>query len=339
MSQTDIEKGFQLICESVGALQEALDTSFFDAYIENQENYLDQQSVRVIDNVPTKEETAAIEAVYQRLNSLSLTAEDKRKVTQLVLLQGLKEEKIQPNHQLTPDGIGFLFVYLLEQLAADKKSLTLFDPVVGTGNLLYTIMTNLALAGYQTKSYGVDADETLLSIGSVNRDWCELDTELIHQDSLHPLLIDPVDFAIADLPVGFYPDDERAAAYKVAAQSGHTYAHHLLMEQAMAHVKADGFGVFLVPTNFLETDQAGELKNWLLKDVYLQAVLQLPAVLFKNKDTSKSIIIIQNPGKTAAQAQEILLAELPSLKENQAVISFINQFRSWREKNILVEGE
>ncbi|AQP53683.1 SAM-dependent methyltransferase [Vagococcus penaei] len=336
MSQTEIEKGFQLINESVGILQQTLDASFFDAYIENQENFLDGRQARVIDNVPTKEEVAKLEANYQQLSDLSLTAEEKRKITQLVLLQGLMKDNVQANHQLTPDGLGFLFVYMFEQLTTGKKNVSVLDPVVGTGNLLYTIMANLNLAGYQTTGFGVDVDDTLLSISSVNRDWLGLDVELTHQDSLHPLLIDPVDFAVADLPIGFYPDDDRAKEFQTSHKDGHSYAHHLLMEKAMTHVKPNGFGLFLLPTNFLESEQAAELKTWLLKEVYLQAVLQLPNSLFKHKSMSKSIIVVQNPGESAQQAKEVLLAELPSLKDSQAVVAFVKQFRSWREKNIIL---
>ena len=103
----------------------------------------------------------------------------------------------------------------------------------------------------------------------------------------------------------------------------------------MMHVKDEGFGLFLVPSNLLETEQAPLLTKWLKEKVYLQAVLQLPSTLFSQKGLGKSILIVQNKGEHAAQAKEVLLAELPSLKENQSVLTFINQFRDWRKTNII----
>lgn len=95
MSQTDVEKGFQFFQEAIDMLQKSLDTSFFDAYIENGENLMDGSKVRVIDGVPSTEEVAQIEELYQKLSSLSLTQEDKRKITQLVLLKGSRKKRFK----------------------------------------------------------------------------------------------------------------------------------------------------------------------------------------------------------------------------------------------------
>lgn len=334
MSQHIVEKGFQLLHQSVEELQQALNTSFLDAYIENTENMLDGKTVRVVDGIPKEDNVVKIEKLYEELESLELSKEDKRKITQLVLLQGLIKEPVQANHQLTPDGIGFLFVYMIEQLTQDKKTLSIADLSVGTGNLLYTVLTNLELAGYHLKGFGVDADDMLLSAGLLNKDWIGLDVSLTHQDSLKPLLLDPVDIAISDLPIGYYPDDEQANIFETSVNEGHSYAHHLLMEQSMKHVSPDGFGLFLLPSNFLETEQADALKQWLVSTVYLQAIVKLPDSLFSQKGMGKSIVVVQNKGEHASQVKEVLLAELPSLKNNDAVLAFMNDFRVWRETTI-----
>ncbi|MEG0550181.1 MAG: class I SAM-dependent methyltransferase [Vagococcus sp.] len=334
LAHTDVEKGFQILLESISILQEALDTSFFDAYIETMENLIDSQTVRVIDGVPIQEVVDKVTKMYQQLEGLELTQEDKRKLTQLVLLKGSMNDGIQANHQLTPDGIGFLFVYLLEQLANKKEAISVLDLSVGTGNLLYTVMTNLGLAKMNATGFGVDVDDTLLNVAAVNEAWIGLEAQLFHQDSMDSLLIDPVDFALSDLPIGYYPLDDKVKEFKVASSKEHSFAHHLLMEKAMKHVKSDGFGLFLVPSNLFETEQAPCLTAWLKEEVYLQAVLQLPSSLFSQKGLSKSILILQNKGDHAQQAKEVLLAELPSLKDDQSLIKFINEFRTWRKSNI-----
>lgn len=334
LSQAEIEQGFQLLLESVELLQQALNTSFFDAYIENAENLLDARKVRVIEGIPSADTCAKIEEKYHQLVALDLPLEEKRKVSQLVLLKGLMNEPLQANHQLTPDGIGFLMTYFVETMTRGTKTLTLSDITLGTGNLLYTAMTNLTLAGVSVKGYGVEVDDTILSVAAVNRDLMGLDVELLHQDSLGPILLNPVDVTIGDLPIGYYPDDERAKTFIMGVEEGHSYAHHLLMEQAMTYVKEAGLGVFLVPSNFLETDQADRFKEWIGEKVYLQAILKLPNTLFSKRSLEKSILILQNKGAEASQASEVLLAELPSLKDNQAIRSFMEEFRSWSEINI-----
>lgn len=336
LSQTNVEIGFQALNDSVKLLQKSLDTSFFDAYVENGENLLDGGNVRVINGVPNQEEVKQLETHYHKLLSLDLSVEDKRKITQLTLLSGLKVEPLQANHQLTPDSIGFLFIYMIEQLTKkNKDNMVVGDLSVGMGNLLYTVLSHLDLAGYKNlKGIGVDADDLLLQIAAVNKNWLGLDVELFHQDSLEPLLIEPLDVAIADLPIGYYPKDEVAKDFMTSFPTEHSYAHHLIMEQSMKYVKESGFGLFLLPNNFLETEQASSLKTWLMEEVYLQGILQLPTTLFSQKSLGKSIVLVQNKGDQAKQAKEVLLAELPSLKENKSVLNFVNQFRQWCESNI-----
>ncbi|CAM3321952.1 class I SAM-dependent methyltransferase [Vagococcus fessus] len=336
MPQNKIESGFNLLDNAIQLLQSSLTISFVDAYIENGENMNDDYQVRVEDNLPDDETKTKIESLYQEFKVLELEVEERRKVSQLLLLKGTMSEQLQPNHQLTPDTLGFLFVYLVEQLSPQKdKPLIINDLTVGMGNLLLTVMTNLQLAGYHTQGNGIDVDDTLLAVTAVTTEWLEQAVQLYHQDSMQHLLIEPGDVAIADLPIGYYPHDEQASKFVTSTEEGHSYAHHLLMEQSMNYVKEDGFGLFLVPSNFLETDQASELKTWLTEKVYLQGVLQLPESLFKNKQSRKSIIIIQNRGDVSKQAKEVLLADVPSLKDGQQVQQFFKEFSTWKNKNLI----
>ena len=329
-----IEKAFDLMEKAIDLLQQSLDTSFLEAYIENGENILDSYQVRVIDGAPSQQIVAQIEQIYEQLKAITLAPEDIRRLTQLVLLKGSKTEQLQANHQLTPDSIGFLFVYLIEQLFNKKQMLKLLDVASGMGNLLLTVALNLDLAGYQTESFGVDIDETLLSVSAINNAWTHAQIQLFHQDGLQDLLLEPVDLAISDLPIGYYPNDERAQAFDAPADKGHSYAHHLLLEQAMKYVKPGGYGIFLVPTNILETDQSSLFKNWLQKNVYLQGLIQLPEELFKSEQSRKSILLVQNQGGQALQANEVLLAKLSSLKDVQKVTQFFEQFEAWKSSNL-----
>ncbi len=335
MSQQEIEQGFELLKEAVALTQKALDTSFLDSYIETGENILDNLQVRVIDGVPDDFTVQQLQERYQKFQKLDLNAEEMRKVTQLVLLNGMMSDAVQPNHQLTPDALGFLLVYLIEQLyATQEKKLSLLDLSVGAGNLLLTVMINLQLANFDVASYGVDIDDTLLAVAAVNTQLIQQEVQLLHQDGIQSLLLDPVDVAISDLPVGYYPNDENAREFTVYHSEGHTYAHHLLLEQSMKYVRESGYGLFLVPENILETEQVADLKTWLGRSVYLQGLLKLPTSLFQTKGSRKSILILQNKGEQSAQAKEVLLAELPSLKDTQAIRGFFEKFANWKKQNL-----
>lgn len=333
MFSEKIEKAFQLMLQAIQLLQQSLDTSFLDAYIENGENILDDFQVRVLDGEPDQETAKQLAVLYDQIRALDLSAEEIRSLTQLVLLKGSREEALQANHQLTPDGIGYLFVYLLEELYKESSSLSILDLAAGMGNLLLTALVNNS-HNIKVSGYGVDADDTLLSVFSVNNQWTKADVQLFHQDGAQELLIEPVDAAISDLPIGYYPNDEKAANFQTAAKEGHTYAHHILIEQSMKYVKPDGFGLFLVPSNIMETEQASYFVDWLKEHVYLQAFIQLPDELFRSKESRKSIVILQNKGTDSHQAEEVLLARLTSLKDPQQFKRFVQQFEAWKASNL-----
>jgi site-specific DNA-methyltransferase (adenine-specific) len=333
MSPEKMEESFHLSLEAIQVLQNALKTSYLDAYIETIENFVDQYQVRVMDGVPNETDTQRLDTLYKKIQQIALTAEERRKLAQLLLLKGGQTEHLQPNHQLTPDSIGFLFVYLIEQLTDVKQQTKILDLSVGMGNLILTIVLNLQLAQREVQATGVDIDETLLAIAAATSEWTNAPLHLFHQDGLQELLINPMDVAVSDLPVGYYPQDEKAASFVTAAPEGHSFAHHLLMEQAMNYVKEAGFGLFLAPGNFMETEQSDYFKKWLNEKVYLQGIIQLPEELFKEERSRKSILLIQNRGAESKQAP-VLLAKLGSLKEPKNIKKFFEQFEAWKASNL-----
>ena len=334
MSVESVEKNFHLNLEAIELLQNALTTSFFEAYLEQVGNILDGYNVQVISDVPDAETVEKLQAIYRELKAEKLEPEDIRKLAQLLLLKGTQNEPVQANHQLTPDSIGFLFVYLIAQFYTDKKEpLTILDVGVGTGNLLFTLLTNLKLSGYEARGIGIDNDELLIEIAAANNQWMNTQATLSHQDALQQELPDVVDVAVSDLPVGYYPVDSIAYPFAMASKQGHSYAHHLLVEQAMKQVRQNGYGFFLLPSNFLDSEQSEYFKNWLGKTAYLQGIIQLPDELFKNETSRKSIVILQNKGTLAKQADKILVAQLASLKDPQIINHFFKEVTDWKQKN------
>src|SRR5699024_10932267 len=110
-----------------------------------------------------------------------------------------------------------------------------------------------------------------------------------------------------------------------------------LLEQSMAYVKKNSFGLFLVPSNFLETDQSDQLKKWLSgEEIFLQGIIQLPTELFKNEATQKSILLLQRQGEKAKQVPQVLLAKLETLKDPKAVVAFFNEFKQWQKESGLI---
>lgn len=334
LEQTKLERGFESLLEGTGILKTALEIPFLEGYLENMASLL-EGDVPVVAGVPNPEEVARLQALYGKVNALDLTPDEKRKITQLLLLKGSLEDHLSANHQLTPDAIGYFCLSLAQQLLP-QQDIKILDPTVGMGNLLATVVTGLQAAERNVTAFGVENDDLLIELAAVNSEWLQETTQYFHQDALQPLLLEPVDAVIADLPVGYYPNDNRAKEFKVSelVKEGHVYAHHLLIEASFKYLKEGAWGMYIVPANLFASEQAKAFTWWFQEEAYLQSFITLPKNLFKNPEAQKAVLLLQKPGGQAKQAQEVLLAQVPSLNDMDKLQKFFQQFSAWQAQQL-----
>lgn len=311
MSLTLIEQAYQLILDNVYDLQSQLSTHFFDALIEQNALYLDGTS-----------ELESIRTRQQQIRNLKLTAEDWRRTFQFLLLKGAQTDKLQANHQFTPDSLGFILLFLLETLT-DKKQLSVIELGSGTGNLAFTLLHN---SQKELTIKGIELDDLLIDLSASMAEIMGSSLTLFQGDAVRPQFLEQSDVIISDLPVGYYPDDSIASRYQVAAPDGHTYAHHLLMEQALNYLAPGGLAIFLAPNDLLTSPQAPLLKKWLSSTAHLLGLVTLPDNLFGHQQLGKSIFILQ---KQADQTKETFVYPLSSLKDPEILKAFKTAVTNW----------
>lgn len=335
MGQADVGELYKHLDTTTALLKEDLDVSYMDALIETSENILDGGRVKVEDGLPHQQVRDQLSEQYNQIKLAQLTTDEIRQAMQLAILRGERTDLIQANHQMTPDSIGFLVAYLLEALADLPSDATLLDPTVGTGNLLYTVLNRLQVADEPAlTAYGVDNDDTMLALAGVSARLQQLNVELYHQDAISDLVVPQVSASVADLPIGYYPVDERAATFATHAATGHSYAHHLLIEQSMRYTVAGGFGFFVGPSMIFKSEEAKGLTKWMTSATYMQGLLNLPRELFSSEAAQKAILILQNKGEQAKQAKRILLGEFPSLKNQAGFRRFTAELAQWKQQNL-----
>ena len=289
-----------------------------------------------VEQLGKEQELSYLEGVLHTLDSAleqqvtlplaNVDKEDIRKAIQIAMLKGMRKSA-QPNHQMTPDTLGFLVGYFIQQFYKDQ-TITVLDPAVGTGNLLFTVMN--MREGIQAT--GVEVDELLIQLAAVTAECLEHPIQLYRQDALDKLLIDPVDAIICDLPVGYYPNEEVALEYELCASEGMSYAHHLFIEQSLQHVKDGGYVFLLIPATLFESEQAKQLHSYLKKHAHIQAVVQLPTNMFASQAHEKSLLILQKQGEETKAPKEVLLAKVPNLQNKQALTKFFAQVQQWQDE-------
>lgn len=328
------QKLFELFDQGTAILQAALRSSYLDAMLENAENIIDGR-VAVENGVPDEKTVTQLNQLYKQLALPAANPETIRQVLQLSFLKVIRKDAIQANHQMTPDTIGFLMAFLIEKVSQINRPYTIFDPVVGTGNLLTTVINQLQKASSEPiHGYGIDNDPAMLEVASASVALQKLNVDLYHQDAINALDIPQCDLAVADLPIGYYPLDKNTSSYRTRAQTGHSYVHHLLIEQSMNYLRPGGFGVFLVPSNIFQTKESQAFVKWIHSVAYLQGLINLPAELFANQNAQKAVLLLQRHGGQSKQAPKVLLGEFPSFKQPREFGAFMQEVNQWVEVNL-----
>ena len=326
MQISQVEQLFALFNETAIILQEELSCTYLEALVETGENLFQQM---VLQDELSELTSKRLKNRYQQIDLNQFSKEDIRKAYQLVILKGMKEA-VQPNHQMTPDTVGMLISYLVATII-NKQVFTVLDPAVGTGNLLTTVLNHQPQKNIE--SFAVDVDDLLLKLAYINANLQQHPIQFFNQDSLEPLFIDPVDVVISDLPVGYYPNDVRSAAFQLAAKEGHSYAHHLFIEQSVRHTKPGGYLFFIIPNGLFESEQAGQLHEYIKENVFVQGMLQLPLSMFKNKQSAKSIFILQKKAEGIQPPKEAMLVKLPSLSNAREMDAVLRKINQWVKEN------
>lgn len=336
MKTTEIDL-FHTLDNSTKALKDKLEIPYLEALIHSAENLIDNGSVYNEEGILSDDIVNALEKIYQEVELDKFEPETIRKAMQLAILRGIKEDYVQPNHQMTPDSIGSLIAYLIEIIAEPQKNIHLTDLTVGTGNLLLTINHFLNQAPNRViELTGVDNDELMLSLASTNSTIQRTAINLFYQDALTNLLITPSDVTVADLPIGYYPVEETIKDYETrfTGKGEKSYSHYLLIEQSINYLKDNGYGFFLLPSNAFNDEKFTVLAHY-LKDVgYMQAVIQLPRAIFKTEESRKSVFVIQKKGDSAKQVNEVLFSNAPDFKDMEAMKSFLGEITNWKKDNI-----
>ena len=308
-----IEQAYTYLLENVQIIQNDLATSFYDALIEQNGIYLDGQT-----------NLEQVKKNNQALKRLALRKEEWLRTYQFLLMKAAQTEPLQANHQFTPDAIGHLMIFIIEQLCP-TEDLSLLELGSGMGILGSSFLTSM---NKRVDYLGIELDDLLIDLAASMAEVMDLQMGFVQGDAVRPQVLKESDIIVSDLPVGYYPDDQTASRYQVLAKNEHTYAHHLLMEQSLKYLKTGGYAIFLAPTDLLTSPQSEFLKSWLTEQAQLVAIIALPEDLFVQGAQSKTIFVLQ---KKTGEAIEPFVYPLTSLRDSEILMDFKEKFQIWSQ--------
>lgn len=317
---------FKTIDENTEIIENVAEITYLEALAYAGE-FLFQEAI----SLPLSEVT--VKKLKKSLHNIEINSYEKeqiRKAFQLATLKGMKAAT-QPNHAMTPDAVAMFISYLVNKLTEKNDQIRLLDPAAGSANLLTTILNN---SDKNMRSFAIEPDETLLQLGYVSANLQKHNIEFFHQDSLTEIFIDPVNMIVADLPIGYYPNEEVSKKYQLKASEGLSYTHHLIIEQSLNYTVEGGFLIFIIPNFMFESDQAKELHTFIKNEAFIYSLLQLPKSMFKESKQAKSIFIIRKKAEGIKAPSQALLAELPSFSNKVALTDMIGKINDWFDSNL-----
>ncbi|CDQ39311.1 MULTISPECIES: class I SAM-dependent methyltransferase [Virgibacillus] len=322
MEKTNVETLYEWLDQTTELIQHHVNEPYLESLSYTMEIVFSQE-------VPVDIDESLSTKLKQALDELTIDAyssEEKRKANQLAIIKGMTGST-QQQHLMTPETVSLMIGYLAGKLLSDKTDpVRVFDPAGGTGNLITAVLNQLV---QEKEAFASEVDSTLIQLAVWNANLQKINIEFFHQDSLRPFLLDPVDLVVADLPVGYYPDDLRANEFKLKANEGHSYAHHLFIEQSLNYTIAGGYLLFVVPEFLFDSDQSDQLQQFIHEHAHMVGVLRLPDTAFKSEKHQKSILILQKKGHHTHSPKQPLLVKMPSFTNTNAMGDILGQINNW----------
>jgi len=197
----DFETFFKNLDDSTVIIQNEVKLTYLEALVLAGEKLFQGEINESLSELAEKKVSNSL----TNINLGELSKEQIRKAFQLAILKGMKEAT-QPHHAMTPDAVALFMSYLVNKLTEKKEHFRIIDPAIGTANLLTAILNGSSKI---TESFGIETDETLLRLAYVSANLQQHNIELFHQDSLQEIFIAAnIDIVVADLPVGYYSNED-----------------------------------------------------------------------------------------------------------------------------------
>jgi len=190
----------------------------------------------------------------------------------------------------------------------------LFDPLVGTANLLLTVADNLEK---EVVPLGVDNNIESYKLAESMFDMLEYEEGLYFQDTFtfKNMISDAI---VTDFPASAL-EDGKYFPYEVIK------FHH-------ANLQPGGYFIAIIPNDFFEIAGSDDFKTVIASLYQVIGLIKLPDSMFKT--LGKSILILQKLGDAVKKIKKVLLADIPSFQDPKAVNEAIIRMDAWFTENL-----
>lgn len=302
----NLELFYDCLDESNNFLYEVFHKPYFELIEMTVKNIL---AGEVLTEFEDEEKAEELKKIYDKIQDIDFSVEDVRKAMQSIILRGLKEMKI-PNGNTTPDTLGILAAYLITKIHKDKK-INIYDPLCGTGNLLFTVNNYL---DKDCKLFACDDDLWMTKLTALTADLLSVDAEVFYQDT-RSLALTGMDAIVFDMPHQEFVD-------------GNYFPYDAILHFSN-ELKEDGCMIGIVENDFFDYDANQEFKKELFKSMSILGLIELPDSMF-NVGKPKLILVLQ---KKLLKDAKCFMVKLPNFNDVKDFNEALIDIEAWFKKN------
>ncbi|MBB6448156.1 site-specific DNA-methyltransferase (adenine-specific) [Geomicrobium halophilum] len=322
--QNDVEQLFYSLDGMAASISKESEVTYLDALADAGDMVFQGH----VDQTLSEALQGQVKAFLNEAPKGDLERETVRKAFQLAIIKGMKKN-VQPHHAMTPDGVALFVSYLMNKMIGDEENIRLFDPAMGTANLLTAILNE---TDQVEAAIGAEVDDSLVRIAFSMANLQRYSLQLLQMDSVKQTGVPEVDVIVSDLPVGYYTYDEVIANFRTKPDQGRMPAEYAVFENAWKALKPGGYALFLIPNTMFTREGSDHLHAFVKSEAVTLGLLQLPETMFKSNQHAKSIWMLQKNGPGVQAPPQALFAELPSFSRAEALSDMVSRINDWFEQ-------
>lgn len=244
-----------------------------------------------------------LEQIIAKIEREEFLNEEVRLASELLFIKGFKARNMNLDF-LTPDAINYIFSFVCNSIIynqyKDKNEIVIMDTVIGTGNLLQTIINN---AKVHIKGIGIEKEETFALLA---KSLAELmDNELIinYNDAKNKIN------ATTDIVVGDFGESKEV--------------YDIILSR-LENIVDKGYFVYLINNDFF-VNVPQNFKEKLTKESTLMGLIVLPQKFISKGHIGKSILIGKKEVMKDYQMSVVNIDSDLSEKNMETVMKKINK--------------
>ena len=247
-----------------------LGTDYLEAFIKVSESLTDEFDELKL----SKKSVEKLNAIYNQISENDFLNEEVRLACELIFVKGLKHRNVLLDF-MTPDVINYLYVHIIKSIldnvdGFDKEEISILDTVLGTSNLLQTIINNIEnYKDIKIHGIGIEKDELLVHLSEAFSNILDNEVVINFNDALKKI---------------------NNCANIIIGDFGETKDVYNIIEERLENLADDGFFIYVVNNDFFAYT-SNEFKEVVSNNATLIGLIVLPSAFTNQNHVGKSILI------------------------------------------------